>query len=70
MRPYLPTQRFAPEPPPRQFGFPDQDLEHRRGNWRDVSDAPLSQVSKMLATPGGSPVSCTGIPILPLTVVL
>ncbi|KAK9838450.1 hypothetical protein WJX81_000079 [Elliptochloris bilobata] len=54
-RPYLPTQRFSVEPPPRQFGFPDASLEHRRGNWRDVTDAPIETVSKLLATPGGKP---------------
>lgn len=45
LRPYLPTQRFAAEPAARSFGFPDEPLEERRGNWRDVSDAPLSAVT-------------------------
>ena len=53
LRPYLPTQRFAAEPAARQFGFPDAPLEQRRGNWRDVSDAPLASVTQALVKSAG-----------------
>lgn len=64
LRPYLPTQRFAAEPAARSFGFPDEPLEERRGNWRDVSDAPLSSVTKAGSQSGGlsgfPPILTTG----------